>query len=140
MFQVGNRKLADAEIPVRVPRPLDIKLIAPIERELYSLALELVHNRPVINPPDGDPLSAALVIQLLAFFPDRSDINRANSQHLFREQKVRQSFLLLRMNLHQDHIFGIVVCDNRSSKKGMVRLPIQPPPQISHLSPASQSP
>src|ERR1700730_11989308 len=117
MRQIGNRKLADAEIPVRMPRPFDIKIVAPVECEFNSLALEFIHDRAVINPPDGYALSTTLVIEPRALFSDRGDINGSNSQHLFREQKIRQRFLLLGMDLHQDHILGIVVRNNRPPKK-----------------------
>src|SRR6202021_131238 len=110
-------KLADAEIPVRMTRPLDIKIVSPVEAQAHVLALQFVHNRAVINSPDRNPSAVPLVVKLRPMLLDRLDVDGPDSKHLLRQQKIRQSFLRLWMNLHQDHVLGIMIADNRDTQK-----------------------
>src|ERR1700733_12406854 len=125
MLQIRNRKLADPEIPVRMPRPLHVKIIAPIEGELHLLALQLVNNRPVINPPDRHPHAVALVVKPRPVLLDHLDVDGLNPEHLLRQQKIRQRLLLLWMNLHQDHVLRIMPTHNRPPQKVTVRVRIE---------------
>ena len=47
MLQVGNRKLADPEIPVGMPRPFHVEIIAPIKSEFDVFALEFIDKRRI---------------------------------------------------------------------------------------------
>src|SRR5579863_4404967 len=80
VLQVRNGKLADAEIPVGMPRPLDIKIVAPIEAESYALALKFVYDGPVVDSPDLDPASVAFVVKTRPFPLNRLDIDRPDAQ------------------------------------------------------------
>src|ERR1700719_1463492 len=104
MPQIRNGELADSEVPVRMSGPLHIEIITPIERELHVLALQLVHNRPVVDSPDGNSTSVSFVIELRPLLLDGLDVNRFYAEHLLSEQKIREGFLLQGMNLHQDYV------------------------------------
>ena len=95
-------------------RPLDIEIVAPVEGELDFLALQFVDDGTIVDALDRDASSVALVIQPRAFFLDVDNVNGPHAQHFFGQKKVRQRLLLLRMNLHQNHIFWIVRSHNRS--------------------------
>jgi len=56
-------------------RPFRVEIVTPIERKLHILALQLVYNRPVVNPPDRYPRPATLVVKLRPLLLDRLDIN-----------------------------------------------------------------
>ena len=56
-------KISDPEIPIGMPRPLHIQLITPIKPQFDVLALELIDDRPVVNPLNQNPFPAPLVIK-----------------------------------------------------------------------------
>src|ERR1700733_3083559 len=112
MSEVGNGELANAEVPVRMSGPLDVKIVAPIKIELYVLALEFVDNRAIVNTVNGDALAVAFVVKARSLLLDVDDVDCPDAKHSFCEQKIRERLLFLRMNLHQDNIFGIVFADD----------------------------
>src|ERR1700722_6682814 len=95
-----------------------------------AFALQFVHNRTVINPPDRHPPAVPLVVKLRTLFLDLLDIDRSHSQHLLGQQKVRQRFLRLRMNLHEDDILRILFAHDRTSQQLAVRSRIQPAEKV----------
>src|SRR5215472_9580961 len=107
MFQVWDRVLADAEIPVRMASPLDIKVVAKIESELDVLALQFVDDGTVIDAAYRDALAVVFIEQLPAFFLDCRDAHGLDAKHALSDHEVRQSLLVQRIDLHQDDVFGI---------------------------------
>src|SRR5271168_4029566 len=65
-----QRELADAEVPVGVAGPLDVKRVAVVEGELYGFALELVDDGAVVDATDGDVVAFALIEEAVALFAE----------------------------------------------------------------------
>ena len=54
MPQIRNGKFADAEVPVGMSRPLNLKRLAKIKRRLDLLAHQLVENDAIVNAMNRD--------------------------------------------------------------------------------------
>src|SRR3974390_443763 len=121
MLQIGNRELADAKIPVWMSGPLDIEFIAPVKRELYILTLEFVHDGAVVDALDRYPPPVALIIKTRAFFLDCRDVNGPHAEKFLGQKKIGQRFLMQRINLHQDYIFGIARADDGPPQEFSIR-------------------
>ena len=63
MFEPGERKLADAEEPVRAANPLHVEVIAIVERQRRAGAHQLVWNDAVVDARDGRELAVAAIEQ-----------------------------------------------------------------------------
>src|SRR3984893_11406380 len=130
MLEVGNGVLADAEIPVRLPPPPQIEIIPPVKRQLHAFSLQLIHDSPVVNTPNRDAVAASIIIKMRSFLLDTRDINGADAQHFLREQEVGQRLLLLRMNLHENDVFRIMVCDDCLLQKTTIGTGVEPAQEI----------
>ncbi len=96
-----------------------------------SLADHFVHDGAVVNPHDRCPLALHFhktgtcrlcltsVIDTV-FMPSNFSVSK----------KVRQGFLMQRIDLHQDHVLGIMFADNGPPQQFLVALPIQSAQQI----------
>src|ERR1700733_375841 len=117
MSEIGNGELADAEVPVRMSGPLDVEVVAPIKIQLYVFALEFVDDRAIVNTVNRDALAVAFVVKARSLLLDVDDVDRPDAQHFLGEQKIGERLLFLRMNLHQDNIFGIVFADDGAAQE-----------------------
>ena len=63
MPQIRNGKFADAEVPIGMSRPLDIKRLAKIKRRLDLLAHQLVENDAIVNAVNGNQFASAPIMQ-----------------------------------------------------------------------------
>ena len=54
MPQIWNGKFADAEVPVGMSRPLNLKRLAKIKRRLDLLAHQLVENDAIVDAMNRD--------------------------------------------------------------------------------------
>jgi hypothetical protein len=99
---------ADAEIPVGVPDPVDVQLVAEIKTgpEL-GMAKKLVENDPVIDAFDPDLTPIALIKKLAAAFPDLRQANGMDSEPAPRVGEINPGFLLLRLDLEQDDVLRV---------------------------------
>ena len=104
MPQVWQRELTQPEKPVRVPRPFHIQIVAEIERKLRLLALQLVHDGPVVDAPHRD-LAA---IQPPAPLAQLADVHSAHAVLLLRQQEIVARLLLPRVDLREHHLFRVV--------------------------------
>ena len=66
---------------------------------------------------DRNALAVALVIKPRPVLLDVDDVDRPHAQHFLGQQKIRQRLLMLRIDLHQNHIFRIMRSDNRAAQK-----------------------
>src|SRR5215467_3579236 len=118
-------KLADPEIPVRMPSPLHFKFIGKVERQFRLLANKFIDNGAVIDAAYGSTSSIVLIEQIAADLVNIGDRNRLDPQHLLRHQKVGKSFLMLRINFHQNDTLRSVLSDNRPVQELLVTLPVE---------------
>ncbi len=112
MLQEWNREFADAEIPVRMSRPLDVQFIPEVKIEMNILAVQLVGDRAIVNALDR----AVWSDQFSPLLTDIPDIDDADPELLRCNQKVRQRFLLIRINLDQRDFVRSPVAQNRAAE------------------------
>src|SRR5208283_5167722 len=113
MLEVRDGKLADAEIPVGMARPLDIELVAQIERQSHAFALQFVHDAAVVDAAHFDLAPIPRVEELRATFLQRRNVNDSDAKLALRYQKVRQCLLAIRIDLHEDDVLRIVTGDDQ---------------------------
>ena len=113
-----------------MPRPLHIEIIPPVKRQLHAFSFQLIHDSSVVNTPNRDAVAASIIIKMRSFLLDTRDINGADAQHFLREQEVGQGLLLLRMNLHENDVFRIMVCDDRLLQKITIGTGVEPAQEI----------
>src|SRR5262249_22643088 len=101
--------------------PFDIKVVAPIEIEGYPFPLQLVHDGAVIDSFNWDQLAVVFVVKMRSLLFNLDDVNSPHAQHFFGEQEIAQSFLLLRMNLHQDNVLRVVPGNDPAPEKLSIR-------------------
>src|SRR5579862_8642871 len=106
-------------------RPLDVKIVAPVEVELHILALQLIDDRSIVDSLDWHALAVQPVVKLTAVFFDPGDVNSADTQHLSGERKIRKRLLTMGGNLNQNNIFRIMCAHNRAPQQVTVGMFIQ---------------
>ena len=79
MLQIRDGELANTEIPVRVSRPIDVEIVAPVESQLHVLALQFIDDGTVIDPLDRNVLAVALVIEVRPLLLDIYNIDCAHA-------------------------------------------------------------
>src|SRR5271155_575704 len=107
MFQIRNGKFADAVVPVGMSRPFHIKRLGQIEGQLDAFALELIYDATIIDTVDGNFTASLLVEEALAALLQLKNIHHRNAQLLLSDSKIAERLLLFRVDLQQDHIFGV---------------------------------
>src|ERR1700691_2358262 len=83
--------------------PLDIEIVAEIEWEIDAPALEFIHDGAVVDALDRDLLAGFLIKKAAALFANPGDADGANSEELFRHQKIRTRLLFFGVNFHRDN-------------------------------------
>ena len=89
------------------------RVLANVERQLDALAHQFVDDRTVVDALDLDLAAVFVVVELAAALDQRHDIDDRDSQFLLRDQEIGQRLLVLRIDLHQDDVFGIVLADDQ---------------------------
>ena len=80
-LQKWQRMLADPKIPVRVPGPFDIQIVAEIEGRPYILSLQFIDDGPVVNPVDR----RLSIVQPIPSLYNIRDCNCFNAAQLLRQ-------------------------------------------------------
>src|SRR5579862_10022803 len=96
-------------------RPLDVKIVAPVEVELHILALQLIDDRSIVDSLDWHALAVQPVVKLTAVFFDPGDVNSADTQHLFGERKIRKRLLTMGQSPSKSHFSDHVRPQSRAA-------------------------
>jgi len=86
-----------------MPRPLHFEVISKIKRQFHALTLQFVDDRPVVDPFDRNAGVLNLPIEPGTFLLDlvmQTVLIPAAS----RSTESPASLLMLRINLHEDHV------------------------------------
>ena len=109
MPQIGERELADAEIPIWMSGPFHIQLVSKIEGRLYVLALQLIHNHAIVDAVDRH----VTVIEPVPALANVGQRHWLYATVFLCQQEIRQSLLVIRIYFHQDDVLGIAVAYDR---------------------------
>ena len=123
--QKRNRELADPEIPRRMPRPLDVEIVAVPERQLNALALELVGDDAVVDAFDLCRLAVAAVIEAAPLAVHLRHVDRSRAPHLFGDHEIRPRLLPARLDLHQHHFGGIPIAGDRVGHQRVITVGVE---------------
>src|ERR1700751_4485533 len=100
--------------------PFDIEVVAEVERQRDSLALQFIDDGAVVNALDRNLLAILLIEELAVLLADLRDADGSNAEHLLGQQEVGTRLLLFGMDFHQDDIFGIVSGDDGVTEQLLV--------------------
>ena len=81
VIEIGQRKFAQAEKPVRVPGPFHIQVVAEIEGHLDLRALQFVHDGAVVDALNGRERPVAVVKEPVALLAHLAHIHGAHAEH-----------------------------------------------------------
>jgi hypothetical protein len=112
MIEVGERKFADAEVPVGVASPFDVEVVSVVERELDGFSLEFVDDGSIVDTMNGDFASFALIEEAIALLAEFGDVDGGDVEPVLVDAEVGESLLVVRIDLEEDDVFGVVVADD----------------------------
>src|SRR5580698_2270136 len=108
MTEIGQRELADAEIPVGMPGPFHVQVISKIERRLDLLSLQLIYDHAIV-----DAVNRYIAMkQTVAPFADIGQRHRPNAAVFLGHEEIRQSLVMIVLDFHQDYVSGIAFAHN----------------------------
>ncbi len=113
-----------------MPRPFHFKLIGKLERHFEIFADHFIHDGAVVDAHDGSALARVVVEEKLAHLADVRNRDGLDAQQFLGQQEIGQRLLVQRVNLHQNHVTGIVVGDDGPPQQFLVALPIQSAHQV----------
>ena len=113
-----------------MPSPLHIKIVGKTELQIQILALNLVHNRPVVDTLNRNPPTIFLVEKLAPFFLHICDVHGGNAKSFFGQKKVRQRLLFQRIDFHQNNLLRIASTHDCMRQQSLVRPCVQSTQEI----------
>src|ERR1700733_15891979 len=116
-MQPGNGKLADAEIPVGMPSPLHVKIIAIVEGQRDACALELIDDSAVVDALDRNVTGPVAIEEPPPFPLQLRNIDGADAQSVLVYMEVGESLLRFGRCFQQDNILRRMVADDHAAQE-----------------------
>jgi hypothetical protein len=117
VVEEGQREFADAEVPVGMASPLDVKGVAVVEGKLDVLALELVDDGTIEDAVYWDVVAVALVEEAVALLAEFGDVDCGDVKLVLVDVEVRKGLLIVGIDFEEDDVFGVVVSDDNLAEE-----------------------
>ena len=105
--------------------PLDVELVAQIEGQRDALAFQFIDDAAVVDAPHFDLAAVFAIEEPIAALLQRQNVDDRDAKFALRDQEVGQRLLVLRIDLHQDHVLRIVTGDDQLPHQLPVRIAVK---------------
>jgi hypothetical protein len=112
VVEIGERELADAEVPVGMAGPLDLEVVPVVEGEVDLFALEFVDDGAVVDAVDGDVAAVAMVEEAIAAFDEGGDVDGGDAELVLIDVEVGEGLLVGGVDLEEDYVLGCVIVED----------------------------
>src|SRR5450631_311442 len=111
------------KVPVGMASPLNVKSLGQVELQFNPPAYQLIHDSSVIDPLDRyQGAVGTAIVQLVPLGNEIGDVDNLDSKVLLCHTKVGQGLLIQRVDVGQNHIFGVLALQNNLTQHPPVRL------------------